>query len=42
MLAKIGDNAKATWDWVMSQLNIGTEAAKKQAEQVKTKAHKEL
>jgi len=42
IFAKIGENAKATWDWVMTQLNIGTEAAKKQAQEVNAKAHKEL
>lgn len=38
----IGENAKATWDWVMTQLNIGTDAAKKQAQEVNAKVHKEL
>jgi hypothetical protein len=42
ILAKIGENAKATWDWVMLQLNIGSEAAKKNAQAAKEKAHKEL
>lgn len=42
VLAKIGENAKATWDWVMAQLNIGTEAAQKKAAEVNAKVHKEL
>jgi len=42
VLAKIRENAKATWDWVMTQLNIGTEAAHKKAAEVNAKAHKEL
>ncbi len=42
ILAKIQENAKATWDWVMTQLNIGSEAAKKKAEAAKEKAHKDL
>jgi len=42
VLAKIRENAKATWDWVMAQLNIGTEAAQKKAAEVNAKAHKEL
>ncbi|KAK1755886.1 hypothetical protein QBC47DRAFT_446347 [Echria macrotheca] len=42
IFAKIGENAKATWDWVMEQLNIGSDAAKKKAQQAKEKGHKEL
>lgn len=42
IFAKFQENAKATWDWVMTQLNIGSEAAKTKAQQAKDKAHKEL
>lgn len=42
IFAKIGDNAKATWDWVMDQLSIGSEAARKKAQESKLKGHKEL
>jgi len=42
IFAKIGENAKATWDWVMTQLNIGSDAAKKKVEEAKQKGHKEL
>jgi len=42
IFAKIQENAKATWDWVMTQLNLGSDAAKKKAGEAKEKAHKEL
>jgi len=42
IFAKIGDNAKATWDWVMDQLSIGSDAARKKAQESKLKGHKEL
>lgn len=42
IFAKIGENAKATWDWVMDQLSIGSEAARKKAQESKVKGHKEL
>ncbi|KAK0715294.1 hypothetical protein B0H67DRAFT_580389 [Lasiosphaeris hirsuta] len=42
VFAKIGENVKGGWDWVMSQLNIGADAAKKKAEEAKEKGHKEL
>ncbi|KAK5657798.1 hypothetical protein OQA88_2871 [Cercophora sp. LCS_1] len=42
IFAKAKENAKATWDWVMQQLNIGADAAKKKTQEAKEKAHKEL
>jgi hypothetical protein len=42
IFAKLGENAKATWDWVMDQLSIGSEAARKKAQESKVKGHKEL
>lgn len=31
VFAKIGEHAKAGWDWVLGQLHIGADAAEKQA-----------
>ncbi|KAK3390816.1 hypothetical protein B0H63DRAFT_557713 [Podospora didyma] len=42
IFAKIGENVKGGWDWVMSQLNIGADAAKKKANDASKKVHKEL
>ncbi|KAK3323667.1 hypothetical protein B0T19DRAFT_443147 [Cercophora scortea] len=39
IFAKIGENVKGGWDWVMSQLHLGADAAKKKASE---KSHKEL
>ncbi|KAK3688343.1 hypothetical protein B0T22DRAFT_439897 [Podospora appendiculata] len=42
IFAKIGENVKGGWDWVMGQLNLGAEAAKKKASAAGEKVHKEL
>jgi len=42
ILAKLGDNVRGGWDWVLNQLNIGADAAKNKAQQAKEQAHKEL
>ncbi|KAK3318746.1 putative MSC1 protein [Apodospora peruviana] len=53
LLAKVGENVKAGWDWVKTQLNIGADlannqaqaganAAKKKAQEASDKVHKEL
>lgn len=42
VLAKIGENAKATWGWVKDQLHIGADAAQKKADEAKAKAKEEL
>ncbi|KAH6856386.1 hypothetical protein B0I37DRAFT_74648 [Chaetomium sp. MPI-CAGE-AT-0009] len=49
LLAKIKENAQSGWDWVASQLRLGSDAARKKAEEVEAegrrkaeKVHKEL
>lgn len=42
ILAKLGDNVKGGWEWVMNQLNMGADAAKGKAQQAKESVHKEL
>jgi hypothetical protein len=47
LFAKVRENVLGGWDWVASQLRIGSDAAKKKAEEVeeaakREKAHKEL
>ena len=42
ILAKLGDNMRGGWDWVLNQLNIGADVAKNKAQQAKEKGHKEL
>jgi hypothetical protein len=41
-LAKINEGAQNTWNWVMDQLNIGSEAAKKKAGEANSKLRDEL
>jgi ribosomal protein L15 len=40
IFAKIGDTVQGTWNWVASQLNLGSLEAKKQAVEAKKKAEK--
>lgn len=42
IFAKIGENVKGGWDWVLNQLNIGADAAKKKAAQATDKVREEL
>jgi hypothetical protein len=41
-LAKINEGAQNTWNWVMDQLNLGADAAKKKAGEVNSKVRDEL
>ena len=42
IFAKLGEGVKDSWNWVTSQLGIGVDAAKKQADAAKAKAKEEL
>lgn len=42
IFAKIKENILGGWDWITGQVMIGSDAAKKKAEDGRAKAHKEL